>query len=331
MDPSGGHVMLDVSSDKEGLVSNVPKGSDSDEVVLVKEVNAKSKRIKLVMDDDDDCVVLDGDPEKSVFVPDDAADGGSDDLLIVGEKGQVACRDYPHPRHDCVIFPFSSTLHEKHCNLCHCYVCDSSAPCAYWGKGLPNVDHCHADDKQEKWKVCRKNFMQGKTTLMPVSSFLPDPVSTVLPQPTQALPPINTPPPTNSIPQNLVPRPTIFQPCSSPTRSSVSSNIKEPQEAPSRHVSRSRFQPLSSARQVSSVPITEPAHEAQPAREFTTTAAGNFDISAAGVEYVDFDHWWLETQIPEDNFPPVPAAVDGVEYVDFDHWWLEVMIPEPFP
>lgn len=108
MDPSGGHVVLDISSDEEGLVPDGTRGGggdydwlaelftdgpmtgDSDEVVVVKEVNAKSKPNKLVMDDDDDdCVVLDGDPEKSVSVPDDVVDGGSDDLLIVGEKGQV--------------------------------------------------------------------------------------------------------------------------------------------------------------------------------------------------------------------------------------------------
>ncbi|KAF8007239.1 hypothetical protein BT93_K1285 [Corymbia citriodora subsp. variegata] len=264
MDPSGDHVVLDISSDEEGLVSDVPGGGggddsydwitgllDPNEVVLVKEVSAKSKSNKLVMDDDDDdCVVLDGDPEKAVSVPDDAADGGSDDLLIVGEKGQVACRDYPHPRHDCVIFPFSSSLHENHCNLCHCYVCDSPAPCAYW----TDVGHCHANDKQEKWKVRRKNFMHGKTTPMPVSSFLPDPVSMVLPQPPQALPPIKTLPPTNSIPQNLVSGPRIFQPCSSPTRSSFSSNIQKSRRSHPGHVSRSRFQPLSSSEQLHRVP-----------------------------------------------------------------------------
>lgn len=110
MDTSGGHAVLDISSDEEGLVPDAPKGGggesydwvsellgvddlitgDLDEVVVVKEVNAKSKPSKLVADDDDDdCVVLDGDPEKAVSAPDDAVDGGSDDLLIVGEKGQV--------------------------------------------------------------------------------------------------------------------------------------------------------------------------------------------------------------------------------------------------
>lgn len=118
MEPSGGHVVLDISSDEEGLFSDVPKGSDSgspdwlsqrlweddpmigdsEEVVVLKEVNAKSKSNELAADDDDDdCVVLDRDPEKSDSVPDDVVDGGADDLLIVGEKGQVSSR---------LVFPF---------------------------------------------------------------------------------------------------------------------------------------------------------------------------------------------------------------------------------
>lgn len=44
------------------------------------------------------------------------------------------------------------------------------------------------------------------------------------------------------------------------------------------------------------IPITEPTREAQPAREFNTAVAGSFDIGAAGVEDVNFDHWWLETR-----------------------------------
>lgn len=30
---------------------------------------------------------------------------------------QIACRDYPHPRHHCVTFPFGTTPHEKHCDM----------------------------------------------------------------------------------------------------------------------------------------------------------------------------------------------------------------------
>lgn len=56
---------------------------------------------------------------------------------------------------------------------CHCYVCDSIAPCVHWGTGISNVDHCHATDKQEIWKNQRESFRLGKNA--PVSVLkLPD-------------------------------------------------------------------------------------------------------------------------------------------------------------
>ncbi|RLN17680.1 uncharacterized protein C2845_PM02G12250 [Panicum miliaceum] len=69
-------------------------------------------------EDDDDCVVLDGDPDKAVNVADEegsARDGSSDELQIVAEKGPIACRDFPHSRHLCSNLPFSTTSHVKHC------------------------------------------------------------------------------------------------------------------------------------------------------------------------------------------------------------------------
>ncbi|KAK4761837.1 hypothetical protein SAY87_029721 [Trapa incisa] len=65
-------------------------GGDSDEVVLVKEVNPKSKsKGSQQLMDDDDCVILDSDPDRSVAASDAPADdNSSDDLLIVGESGQ---------------------------------------------------------------------------------------------------------------------------------------------------------------------------------------------------------------------------------------------------
>nr|GMD27994.1 glycine-rich cell wall structural protein 1.8 [Ipomoea batatas] len=67
-------------------------------------------------DDSDDCVILEEDPDKPVKVVNEKVDNDSDDLLVVSEKGQVACRDYPHPRHLCVKFPFATTPHESHCD-----------------------------------------------------------------------------------------------------------------------------------------------------------------------------------------------------------------------
>ncbi|XXG90712.1 hypothetical protein AAC387_Pa12g2411 [Persea americana] len=115
---------------------------------------------RLGSDSDDDCLVLDGDPDNPVSVVDEAGNG-SDDLLVVGEKGQLACRDYPHPRHLCAKFPFSTTPHAKHCNLCHCYVCDSLAPCMYWGNGVSFADHCNSTDKEVVWRTQRQNSQTG--------------------------------------------------------------------------------------------------------------------------------------------------------------------------
>ncbi|KAF7070794.1 hypothetical protein CFC21_076257 [Triticum aestivum] len=112
-----------------------------------------------VATDDDDCVVLDGDPDGAVAAVEQKGAAGndvnSDELQIVAEKGQVACRDFPHSRHLCSNLPFGTTSHEKHCTMCYCFVCDVRAPCDYWGKGLSIDDHCHATDKETKWKTLR--------------------------------------------------------------------------------------------------------------------------------------------------------------------------------
>jgi len=41
---------------------------------------------------------------------------------------------------------------------CHCYVCDAPAPCKYWGNSMSANDHCHATDKEPKWKLMRQVF-----------------------------------------------------------------------------------------------------------------------------------------------------------------------------
>ncbi|CAA0823914.1 RPM1 interacting protein 13 [Striga hermonthica] len=157
------------------------KGDDSDDVVLIGETfqnpPKKSRWDPLrpcgkfaggggggAAADDDDCVVLEGDPDKPVAVaaPAQTANGvkgdgdDGDDVEIVAEKGEVACRDFPHARHLCAKFLFASTVHEIHCSQCHCYVCDSVAPCPHWGTGASSVDHCHATDKDDYWRAERK-------------------------------------------------------------------------------------------------------------------------------------------------------------------------------
>ncbi|KAG8389139.1 hypothetical protein BUALT_Bualt02G0198100 [Buddleja alternifolia] len=205
---------------------------DSDDVVFVSEVlpkqpkkprveplNPSAKVVGNECGEDDDCVVLDGDPDKQAVVVrngrvDHDDDNDSDDLEIIGEKGEtsecimlavaeldlcanitsklygcqvaatyrvtqtsesvlrttacgsillqiVACRDFPHARHLCAKFVFASTSHEVHCSQCHCYVCDSLAPCSHWGTGASSVDHCHASDKEEHWRSERKSKQKG--------------------------------------------------------------------------------------------------------------------------------------------------------------------------
>ncbi|XP_010934228.1 uncharacterized protein [Elaeis guineensis] len=162
---------------------------------------------------DDDCLVLDSDPDNPVSVVGDKGGGGdgSDDLLILGEKGQLACRDYPHPRHLCANFPFSTTSHAKHCKLCHCYVCDSPAPCVYWGNGGASTDHCHSTDKDGKWKVLRQSFKQKNTTSRPQK--LPDTTLSMMPSFQNSVPLCRSNPSSLSIPSS---RSNPLQPCSAP-------------------------------------------------------------------------------------------------------------------
>ncbi|XVF81087.1 hypothetical protein PTKIN_Ptkin15bG0128300 [Pterospermum kingtungense] len=221
------------------ILQAVDKGlEDPDEVVVVGEVNpnkkSKSSVKKVVDEDDDDLVVLDGDPDKPSSDVNDRHED-SDDLLIVGQKGQIACRDFPHPRHDCAIFPFSSTSHASHCELCHCFVCDTRAPCRYWGFGISITDHCHATDKEEIWKTQRKNFRLGRNVPTPVAKPSVTSHSTAVPQINQALhrdiiqlttqnqASRLTPNRVagNRVPQNHVPRPSIIRACSSSSRCGI--------------------------------------------------------------------------------------------------------------
>ncbi|XP_020871348.1 uncharacterized protein LOC9300383 [Arabidopsis lyrata subsp. lyrata] len=104
----------------------------------------------------EDCFILDFDPfdsfdvKKLTFTDDDHHEGDKD-LAIIHETGQVACRDYPHPRHLCFNFPFGSTPNPSHCDLCYCYVCDKPAPCAEW---IISTSHCNAYDSTS-WNLCR--------------------------------------------------------------------------------------------------------------------------------------------------------------------------------
>lgn len=247
--------MLEISSDEEvglddyrgddydwlsELLREVDKSTDdSDDVVVVREVNPKQKSKSsksTAKDDDDDCVVLDGDPDNPVPTVDDS-ENGSDDLLVVGEKGQIACRDYPHSRDQCAKFPFNSTTHDRHCDQCHCYVCDSLAPCGHWGTGMNIVDHCHATNKDEFWVNQRKSFRLGKSQQVPIQKH-----ATALPQVSQNSSfPLLQP---NPIWQNQVSRPTSIHACSSRTNVGVPNTASLTRNQRSEvDLGRTRFQP----------------------------------------------------------------------------------------
>ncbi|XP_023635667.1 uncharacterized protein LOC17876283 [Capsella rubella] len=97
----------------------------------------------------EDCFILDFNPFDSLDVK-RLTFSGDKDLAIIHETGQVACRDYPHPRHLCLKFPFGSTSNATHCDMCYCYVCDKPAPCALWISS-----HCNAstDSVERKMKL----------------------------------------------------------------------------------------------------------------------------------------------------------------------------------
>ncbi|XP_028806607.1 uncharacterized protein LOC114761416 [Neltuma alba] len=111
------------------------------------------------VEESEDCFILEFDPFESVDLSKLALekknppDEDVSDLSIIAEKGEVACRDYPHSRHLCLKFPFSTKPHESYCEMCYCYVCDSAAPCKYWNS------HCHAHSI-DYWKDKRNVHKQ---------------------------------------------------------------------------------------------------------------------------------------------------------------------------
>ncbi|CAI9772044.1 unnamed protein product [Fraxinus pennsylvanica] len=105
----------------------------------------------------EDCFILEFDPNDSFDIlklsgSKITESGDSPDLHVLAEKGQVACRDYPHSRHNCGKYSFEKTPHISHCELCYCYVCDVAAPCKKWDGAS---GHCHAFNN-ESWDNERK-------------------------------------------------------------------------------------------------------------------------------------------------------------------------------
>ncbi|CAN6321517.1 unnamed protein product [Urochloa humidicola] len=151
---AGGEDMVDPAEVQELLESLMDAMGDKESAAGDKNAVPDAR------DDDDDCIILDGDPDKPIAVVKEEGprrDVAEDELQIVAEKGELACRDFPHPRHLCATLLFSTSSHASHCSMCHCYVCDSPAPCAFWGNGTTRTDHCHATEKDAKWKKLRQS------------------------------------------------------------------------------------------------------------------------------------------------------------------------------
>ncbi|KAG7612935.1 hypothetical protein ISN44_As05g049050 [Arabidopsis suecica] len=128
---------------------------EEDDTPLVGIFCLKTRQDMKRFEETEDCFILDFDPfdsfdVKKLTFTDDVREGDKD-LSIIHETGQVACRDYPHPRHFCLNFPFGSTPNSSHCDLCYCYVCDKPAPCAEW---TISTSHCNAYDSA-LWNLCR--------------------------------------------------------------------------------------------------------------------------------------------------------------------------------
>ncbi|XP_058207599.1 uncharacterized protein LOC131320770 [Rhododendron vialii] len=236
-----GPLVVDISSDEGGddddydwiseLVEEVERPGDG--LLNPKERSAAEGL-------EDDCVVLDGDPEKVDVVEGNAA-GESDDLLVVGVKGQIACRDYPHSRHLCANFPFTSSPHDRHCHQCHCYVCDSLAPCVHWGNGTSSIDHCHANDKDEFWISQRQYSKQGDKAPLPVHK-LPDTSPSALPQQNQC-PTLTLLPPDPAALHQIF-RPATIRACTTSTSFGIPNITSEGRSQQYAHVlSRNKFQP----------------------------------------------------------------------------------------
>lgn len=143
-----------VSTDDEETDSLEDDYDDEDsdsEVIQGPLCKKRLKVVKEIEDSDDDCIILDSDPEKTdiILSPQITA---SPELVVTAQRGHIACRDYPHPRHLCAKFSFISTLPHKHCEMCHCYVCDVPAPCSSWNS------HCRASDKESSWRFLRQCF-----------------------------------------------------------------------------------------------------------------------------------------------------------------------------
>lgn len=114
---SGNHEVVDVSSDEEEVDEDFDwlndLSSDSTDVVEVLSemkgsVDSHYRKPKALEEDDDDCVILDGDPDKTTKTDTDKLanddDDDDDEVLVVGQKGEVLYSN--HTSISCISFVF---------------------------------------------------------------------------------------------------------------------------------------------------------------------------------------------------------------------------------
>ncbi|KAK7350932.1 hypothetical protein VNO77_10000 [Canavalia gladiata] len=157
---------------KTPIPSSSPQPQDESPIRVIACLNkiADMRRFE----ESEDCFILGFDPFHPVSLFSDASSHyhNADDLAVVAEKGQVACRDYPHSRHLCLKFPFKTTPHESYCEMCYCYVCDSAAPCKDW----TIAQHCNAESVGH-WKNQRRRRSMNKR---PLGMCYPDLIAQLL-------------------------------------------------------------------------------------------------------------------------------------------------------
>ncbi|KAM7463609.1 hypothetical protein LguiA_031730 [Lonicera macranthoides] len=158
--------MGDLGDLPEITVIGIHPPSEQEEGTPLRPIFCLKKKVNMKeLEEREDCFILDFDPDDSLDLSNLSVskdpDVDSPDISVIAEKGQVACRDYPHSRHTCLKYPFETTPHDNHCPLCYCYVCDLAAPCKYWS-GIDG--HCHAIDN-EAWKNQRRSMKQQQPPL----------------------------------------------------------------------------------------------------------------------------------------------------------------------
>lgn len=129
-------------------------------------------------------------------------------------------------------------------------MCDSLAPCSHWGTGVNSIDHCHATDKDEYWKVERKHVKKGDKPKSDIHSAGGTRIESFL-QSIQIQG--RAPAQPNTLPQNQALNPVTIRPCTLSSNVSLPNATNRVRSQPSGHVA-PRYNPRSQLVSVQSHP-----------------------------------------------------------------------------